>query len=106
MKLTDEQLAELKSTPYLDSRTRFLIVEAVHELRERRAADLTDEEREALRWLHDHGGVQLSRSVDCDDPQCGDSTCDHDCNAGWEEIPQANVALGVLARLLGQGGGR
>lgn len=29
-------------------------------------------------------------NVDCDDPQCGDSTWDHNCNEGVEACPACN----------------
>lgn len=30
--------------------------------------------------------------VDCDDPQCGDSTWDHECNAGSDPCPACSEA--------------
>lgn len=32
-------------------------------------------------------GCQGGRSTQCQDPQCGDSTWDHDCDAGYENCP-------------------
>lgn len=32
-------------------------------------------------------GCQGGHSTQCQDPQCGDSTWDHDCDAGYENCP-------------------
>jgi hypothetical protein len=62
MTLTDQQLDNLleyakapESAPA--SRLIYLAVEAVHELRERRASDLSSAEMDALQWLRDKVGA-------------------------------------------------
>lgn len=100
-RLTDEELARL-STPgpitkieYPDGKGDVLHIVTVRhsdlaalltELRERRALDLSDEEREALRWLR--GWPQW------------------DMKAFTDRHPMARRTIEVLDRLLSQGGHR
>lgn len=97
-RLSDEELKRISTSA--DCASYYASIHMSRELIDRRALDLSSEDREALQVFRDSPHIVKQERVECSDPQCGDSTWDHYCDAMDKTIPEVNRALIVLDKLL------